>query len=63
MVTANILVYLPKMVVSRGWDFRGKVDDEAVGQMLMNFMQRGLGLKPHAKRDRKRTDRFKAAPR
>jgi AcrR family transcriptional regulator len=63
LVTANILVYLPKMVVSRGWDFRGKVEDEAVGKMLMDFMQRGLGLKPRAKRHRKRTDRLKATPR
>jgi AcrR family transcriptional regulator len=57
LVTANILVYLPKMVVSRGWDFKGKVDDEAVKQMLLAFMQRGLGLKPQRKQRRKRSDR------
>lgn len=57
LVTANILVYLPKLVVSRGWDIKGKVDDEAVAQMLLAFMQRGLGLKPQQKRLRKRTDR------
>jgi AcrR family transcriptional regulator len=63
LVTANILVYLPKMVVSRGWDFKGKVDDEAVRQMLLDFMRRGLGLKPQRKRYRKRTDQLQATPR
>jgi AcrR family transcriptional regulator len=63
LVTANILAYLPKMIVSRGWDFKGKVDDEAVGQMLLNFMRRGLGLKPQAKRHRKRTNRLKTTSR
>jgi AcrR family transcriptional regulator len=57
LVTANILVYLPKLVVSRGWDLKGKVDDEAVAQMLLAFMQRGLGLKPQQQRTRKRSHR------
>ena len=27
LVTANILVYLPKLIVSRGWDLKNEVDD------------------------------------
>jgi AcrR family transcriptional regulator len=54
LVTANILVYLPKMVVSRGWDLRGKIDDETVAQMLLAFMRRGLGLGPQKQGARKR---------
>jgi AcrR family transcriptional regulator len=57
LVTANILVYLPKLVVSRGWDLKGKVDDEAVAQVLLAFMQRGLGLKPQKQKTRKRNGR------
>lgn len=53
LVTANILVYLPKMVVSRGWDLKG-IDDETVAQMLLAFMRRGLGLKPQKQPVRKR---------
>jgi AcrR family transcriptional regulator len=57
LVTANILVYLPKMLVSRGWDLKGKVEDEALAQMLLAFMQRGLGLKPQKQRVHKRNAR------
>lgn len=57
LVTANILVYLPKMIVSRGWDLKGKVDDEALAKMLLAFMRRGLGLKPQKQGGRKRNAR------
>jgi AcrR family transcriptional regulator len=45
IVTANILVYLPKLVVSRGWDLKGEVSEQALGDALFAFMQRGLGLR------------------
>ncbi len=57
LVTANILVYLPKLIVSRGWDLKGKVDDETVAQTLFAFMQRGLGLRPQKINARKREAR------
>lgn len=55
LVTANILVYLPKLIVSRGWDLKGKVDNETIAQTLLQFMQRGLGLKLPRPRARMRT--------
>jgi hypothetical protein len=50
LITANILVYLPKLIVSRGWDMKNEVDDHTISEALVVFMQRGLGL-------RKRTSR------
>jgi AcrR family transcriptional regulator len=44
VITANILVYLPKLIVSRGWDMRGVIDEEAINSAVFNFMRRGLGL-------------------
>jgi AcrR family transcriptional regulator len=45
LVTANILVYLPKLIVSRGWDLKNEVDDQTISDALVAFMQRGLGLR------------------
>jgi AcrR family transcriptional regulator len=45
LVTANILVYLPKLIVSRGWDLKNEVDDRTINDALVAFMQRGLGLR------------------
>jgi AcrR family transcriptional regulator len=45
LITANLLVYLPKMIVSRGWDLKDKVSDEKVAEGLLAFMRRGLGLR------------------
>jgi hypothetical protein len=45
LITANILVYLPKLIVSRGWDMKNEVDDHTISEALVVFMQRGLGLR------------------
>ena len=45
LITANILVYLPKLIVSRGWDMKNEVDDQTISDALVAFMQRGLGLR------------------
>lgn len=55
VVTANILVYLPKLIISRGWDMRSEVDEDTINETLFNFMQRGLGLR--GKPSRRRKDR------
>jgi AcrR family transcriptional regulator len=49
-VTANILVYLPKLIVSRGWDLKNEVDDRTMTDALVAFMQRGLGLRKESSR-------------
>ena len=43
-ITANLLVYLPKLIVSRGWDLRGHVSDDEIKGGILSFMRRGLGL-------------------
>ena len=48
LITANILVYLPKLIVSRGWDLKGKVADEQVSAAIIAFMRRALGLEEGA---------------
>jgi hypothetical protein len=40
LVTANILVYLPKLIIFRGWDMRGEVDEETINEALFSLMQR-----------------------
>jgi AcrR family transcriptional regulator len=55
LVTANILVYLPKLIVSRGWDMRGHLDDQTINDSLLAFMRRGLGLQQGRSRRRRKT--------
>ena len=43
-LTANILLFLPSLIVSRGWDLRGQVDEAEITEALMHFLMRGLGL-------------------
>jgi AcrR family transcriptional regulator len=50
LVTANILVYLPKLIISRGWDMRAEVDEDTINEALFSFMQRGLGLRTKSSR-------------
>jgi AcrR family transcriptional regulator len=44
LLTANLTIFLPNMIVSRGWDLHGKVADEQVADFLFSFLLRGLGL-------------------
>jgi AcrR family transcriptional regulator len=44
LMAANIVVYLPKLIISRGWDLKGRVSDDRVAEELLAFMRRGLGL-------------------
>lgn len=44
LLMANLVVFLPSLLISRGWDLHGKVSTEEVGQFLIDFMLRGLGL-------------------
>jgi AcrR family transcriptional regulator len=62
LVTANILVYLPKLIISRGWDMRGEVDEETINEALFSFMQRGLGLRAKSPRRRKANGAAKSRP-
>jgi AcrR family transcriptional regulator len=41
---ANILLFLPSIVVARGWDLRGHVSEEEITETLMRFLERGLGF-------------------
>jgi AcrR family transcriptional regulator len=50
LITANILVYLPKLIVSRGWDLKNEVDDRTMTDALVAFMRRGLGLRKESAR-------------
>ena len=43
-LTANILLFLPSLVVSRGWDLRGHVTEDEIRDSLMQFLLRGLGF-------------------
>ena len=45
-LTANILLFMPSIIVSRGWDLRGQVDETEITDTLMKFLMRGLGLSP-----------------
>jgi AcrR family transcriptional regulator len=62
LVTANILVYLPKLIISRGWDMRREVDQETINEALFSFMQRGLGLRAKSPRRRKANGFAKSRP-
>jgi AcrR family transcriptional regulator len=44
LITANLMIFLPSFIISRGWDLRGKVSDEEIADTLVAFMRRGLGL-------------------
>jgi AcrR family transcriptional regulator len=44
LITANVMIFLPSFIISRGWDLRGKVSDEEIADTLVAFMRRGLGL-------------------
>lgn len=43
-LTANILLFLPSLIVSRGWDLRGHVSEAEITETLMHFLMQGLGL-------------------
>jgi AcrR family transcriptional regulator len=49
---ANILLFMPSIVVARGWDLRGHVTEEEITETLMRFLEAGLGFAPrqHARR-------------
>ena len=42
LLMSNLMVFLPSFLISRGWDFHGKVSEEEVAEFLIDFMERGL---------------------
>lgn len=42
LLMANLMVFLPSFLISRGWDFHTKVSEEEVGNFLIGFIRRGL---------------------
>jgi len=43
-VLANLLLFLPSFAAARGWDLRDKASEKQVKTLLLDFMNRGLGL-------------------
>lgn len=43
-LTANILLFMPSLIVSRGWDLRGQVSEAEITDTLMSFLLSGLGF-------------------
>ncbi len=43
-LTANILLFMPSLIVSRGWDLRGQVSEAEITETLLSFLLQGLGL-------------------
>ncbi len=48
LLAANLMIFLPNMIVSRGWDFRNSVSEEEIEAFLVSFIWRGLGLPTEA---------------
>ena len=42
LLMANLMIFLPSFLISRGWDFHGKVSENEVADFLIAFMRRGL---------------------
>jgi AcrR family transcriptional regulator len=42
LLMSNLMIFLPSFLISRGWDFHGKVSEEEVAEFLIDFMERGL---------------------
>lgn len=42
LLTANLMIFLPSFLISRGWDLRGRVSEEEVSGFLIDFMKRCL---------------------
>jgi AcrR family transcriptional regulator len=61
LITANLLVYLPKLIVSRGWDLGGRANEDEIKDGILSFMRRGLGLAPRSERRRALRDRRRVA--
>jgi AcrR family transcriptional regulator len=43
LLMANLMIFLPSFLISRGWDFHTKVSEDEVSKFLIGFMRRGLG--------------------
>jgi AcrR family transcriptional regulator len=42
LLLSNLMIFLPSFLISRGWDFHGKVSEQEVAEFLIDFMERGL---------------------
>lgn len=42
LLFSNLLIFLPTLSISRGWDFRDKVSEEEVTDFLINFVKRSV---------------------
>ena len=42
LLMSNLMIFLPSFLISRGWDFHGKVGEKEVAEFLIDFMERGL---------------------
>lgn len=43
-LTANILLFMPSLIVARGWDLRNVVTEAEITETLMSFLMQGLGF-------------------
>lgn len=48
LLMANLMIFLPSFLISRGWDFHTKVSEDEVAGFLIEFMRRGLRTDLHA---------------
>jgi AcrR family transcriptional regulator len=42
LLFSNLLIFLPTLLISRGWDFRHKVTDKETTEFLISFVKRGV---------------------
>lgn len=42
LLVANLMIFLPSFLISRGWDFHKTVSETEVSEFLIGFMKRGL---------------------
>jgi AcrR family transcriptional regulator len=44
LLIANAMIFLPNIILSRGWDLRRSVSQQEIEAFLVEFMWRGIGL-------------------
>jgi TetR/AcrR family transcriptional regulator, cholesterol catabolism regulator len=42
LLMANLVIFLPSFIISRGWDFHTQVSEDEVAEFLIDFMRRAL---------------------
>ena len=45
-VAANLILFLPSFLAARGWDLRDRSIQPEIARILIQFMQRGIGMQP-----------------